>query len=60
LAPKARGSVYLPDSAKSAFDIILQVGAGTGLLYLLRWFWSNTSGDAGPALLSRNPNREAR
>jgi len=29
----------LLDSAKSAFDIILQVGAGTGLLYLLRWFW---------------------
>ena len=31
--------VYLLDSAKDAFDIILQVGAGTGLLYLLRWFW---------------------
>jgi Na+/proline symporter len=26
-------------SAKDAFDIILQIGAGTGLLYLLRWFW---------------------
>jgi Na+/proline symporter len=31
--------VYLLDTAKDAFDIILQVGAGTGLLYLLRWFW---------------------
>ncbi len=31
--------VYLLDSAKDAFDIILQVGAGTGLLYLVRWFW---------------------
>jgi SSS family solute:Na+ symporter len=31
--------VYLLDSAKDTFDIILQVGAGTGLLYLLRWFW---------------------
>jgi solute:Na+ symporter, SSS family len=31
--------VYLLDTAKSAFDIILQVGAGTGLLYLVRWFW---------------------
>ncbi|MFZ4620918.1 MAG: sodium:solute symporter family protein [Bacteroidota bacterium] len=31
--------VYLLDTAKSAFDIILQIGAGTGLLYLLRWFW---------------------
>ena len=33
------GTVYLLDSAKDTFDIILQVGAGTGLLYLLRWFW---------------------
>jgi solute:Na+ symporter, SSS family len=31
--------VYLMDTAKDNFDIILQVGAGTGLLYLLRWFW---------------------
>lgn len=31
--------VYLMDSAKGAFDIMLQIGAGTGLLYLLRWFW---------------------
>lgn len=27
------------DSAKENFDIRLQVGAGTGLIYLLRWFW---------------------
>jgi Na+/proline symporter len=33
------GMVYLMESAKDTFDIILQVGAGTGLLYLLRWFW---------------------
>ena len=33
------GMVYLLDSAKDAFDIILQIGAGTGLLYLVRWFW---------------------
>jgi len=32
-------TVYLMDSAKDAFDIILQIGAGTGLLYLVRWFW---------------------
>ncbi|MCC7309325.1 MAG: Na+:solute symporter, partial [Acidobacteria bacterium] len=31
--------VFVLDSAKEAFDIILQVGAGTGLLYLLRWYW---------------------
>jgi solute:Na+ symporter, SSS family len=35
----AAGLVYLLDTAKDAFDIILQVGAGTGLLYLVRWFW---------------------
>jgi SSS family solute:Na+ symporter len=33
------GLVFVLDSAKDAFDLILQVGAGTGLLYLLRWFW---------------------
>lgn len=27
------------DSAKDNFDLMLQVGAGTGLLYLVRWFW---------------------
>ncbi len=31
--------VFFLDTAKDAFDIILQVGAGTGLLYLVRWFW---------------------
>ncbi len=33
------GLVFVLDSAKDSFDIILQVGAGTGLLYLIRWFW---------------------
>jgi len=31
--------VYLMDTAKDAFDIMLQIGAGTGLLYLVRWYW---------------------
>jgi len=31
--------VYALDTAKSGFDILLQIGAGTGLLYLVRWFW---------------------
>jgi SSS family solute:Na+ symporter len=31
--------VFFLESAKDAFDVILQVGAGTGLLYLVRWFW---------------------
>ena len=35
----AAATVYLLDTAKDTFDIILQIGAGTGLLYLMRWFW---------------------
>jgi len=31
--------VFLLETAKDAFDVILQIGAGTGLLYLVRWFW---------------------
>lgn len=27
------------ESAKNAFGILLQIGAGTGLLFILRWFW---------------------
>ncbi|HYP17999.1 MAG TPA: sodium:solute symporter family protein, partial [Opitutus sp.] len=27
------------ESAKLTFDLMLSIGAGTGLLYLLRWFW---------------------
>jgi SSS family transporter len=27
------------EQAKDAFDLILQIGAGTGLLFILRWFW---------------------
>jgi Na+/proline symporter len=33
------GLVFLLDSAKGAFDLILQIGAGTGLLYIVRWYW---------------------
>ncbi|MFN7935447.1 MAG: sodium:solute symporter family protein [Bryobacteraceae bacterium] len=31
--------VFVLESAQDNFNIMLQVGAGTGLLYLLRWFW---------------------
>ncbi|HTW95121.1 MAG TPA: sodium:solute symporter family protein, partial [Tepidisphaeraceae bacterium] len=27
------------NSARQTFNVILQIGAGTGLLYLVRWFW---------------------
>ena len=31
--------VFALDTAQASFNIILQIGAGTGLLYLVRWFW---------------------
>ena len=33
------GFTFLLDTAKDAFDLLLSIGAGTGLIYLLRWFW---------------------
>ncbi len=30
---------FVLDTARSTFDLLLSVGAGTGLIYLLRWFW---------------------
>lgn len=27
------------ESAKEGFDLLLQIGAGTGLIYIMRWFW---------------------
>ena len=31
--------VFVLQTAQQSFYLILQVGAGTGLLYLLRWYW---------------------
>jgi Na+/proline symporter len=31
--------VFVMETAQDSFNIILQIGAGTGLLYLVRWFW---------------------
>ena len=31
------------ENALQAFQILLQIGAGTGLIFLLRWFWWRTS-----------------
>ena len=33
------GFALVLSNALQAFNIILQVGAGTGLLFILRWFW---------------------
>lgn len=33
------GMVFAIETAQEGFNVILQIGAGTGLLYLVRWFW---------------------
>jgi Na+/proline symporter len=35
----AGGVMFLIDTAGEGFQLLLSIGAGTGLLYLLRWFW---------------------
>ena len=35
----AAGLTFVLDSARASFQLLLSIGAGTGLLYLLRWFW---------------------
>ena len=35
----AAGLSYFIGTAKEGFDVLLQIGAGTGLIFILRWFW---------------------
>lgn len=35
----AAAVTYILDSARESFQLLISIGAGTGLLYLLRWFW---------------------
>jgi Na+/proline symporter len=35
----AASITYVLDSAQESFNLLMSIGAGTGLLYLLRWFW---------------------
>ncbi len=35
----AAAMMFVLTTAKQAFDLMLSIGAGTGLIYLLRWFW---------------------
>ncbi|HWO89250.1 MAG TPA: sodium:solute symporter family protein, partial [Gemmatimonadales bacterium] len=30
---------FVLETARASFELLLSIGAGTGLLYLLRWFW---------------------
>ena len=33
------GVVFFLETSQDSFNVLLQIGAGTGLLYLVRWFW---------------------
>jgi SSS family solute:Na+ symporter len=33
----ASGLTFVLDTAQASFNLLLSVGAGTGLIYLLRW-----------------------
>jgi len=35
----AAGMTFLLETASSSFNLLLSIGAGSGLLYLLRWYW---------------------
>jgi Na+/proline symporter len=35
----AAALTYVLDTARESFQLMMSVGAGTGLIYLLRWFW---------------------
>jgi Na+/proline symporter len=35
----AASLTFALDTARESFQLILSIGAGTGLLYILRWFW---------------------
>ena len=35
----AAGVTFVLETAQASFNLLLSVGAGTGLIYLLRWYW---------------------
>ncbi len=35
----AAGFTFILDSARQSFELMMSIGAGTGLIYLLRWYW---------------------
>jgi Na+/proline symporter len=48
----ASAVALLLSNALQAFQILLQIGAGTGLLFLLRWFWWRINAAAEIAAMS--------
>lgn len=35
----AAAFTFVLDTARQSFELLMAIGAGTGLIYLLRWFW---------------------
>ncbi len=52
LMAAASAVALLLSNALQAFQILLQIGAGTGLLFLLRWFWWRVNAAAEIAAMS--------
>ncbi len=48
----AAGLTYYIETAGAGFRLLLSIGAGTGLLYLLRWYWWRVNASAEIAAMA--------
>lgn len=52
LMAAASAVTYALDTASAGFQLLLSIGAGTGLLYLLRWYWWRVNATAEIAAMA--------
>lgn len=48
----AAGLTFYIETARTGFTLLLSIGAGTGLLYLLRWYWWRVNASAEVAAMA--------
>jgi Na+/proline symporter len=48
----ASGLTFYLETARTGFTLLLSIGAGTGLLYLLRWYWWRVNASAEVAAMA--------
>ncbi|MEX2182102.1 MAG: sodium:solute symporter family protein [Gemmatimonadaceae bacterium] len=48
----AAGLTFYIETARAGFTLLLSIGAGTGLLYLLRWYWWRVNASAEVAAMA--------
>jgi solute:Na+ symporter, SSS family len=48
----AAGLTFYLETARAGFTLLLSIGAGTGLLYLLRWYWWRVNASAEVAAMA--------